>query len=59
MIGLSGPVKSVLSGFALAVGGLSVYNLSQRPTTQTVQGVDNTTLVVIAAATAFIIWMRK
>lgn len=59
MFGLTGPVKAAISGVAVGIGGISLYNISQRPTTQTVQGIDNTTLIVIAAATAFIIWLRK
>jgi len=57
MLGLSAPVKSALAGGLLAMAGLATYNLTSRPTNQTVQGVDNTTLVMLAGAAAFVVWM--
>lgn len=47
-------MSGVVKGNALILGtgllGLTAYNYFQRPTTQTVQGIDNTTLMWVAGA---------
>lgn len=47
-------MTGVVKGNALILGtgllGLTAYNYFQQPTSQTVQGVDNTTIMWIAAA---------
>lgn len=58
-LGISGPVwGAIASGFA-TIAGLGVYNMTSRPTTQTVQGIDNATLVVIAAAITLVAFWNR
>ena len=58
MLGLSAPMRGIISGVLATAAGFSVYNLSQRPTTQTIEGVDNTTLIAIAGVAALFIWFN-
>lgn len=50
---MSQPVRAAIGGVLAAFAGLGFYNFTSRPTTQTVQGIDNTTLMVIAGVAAF------
>ena len=59
MLGLGAPQKGIIGGVLATFVGLGVYNYTQRPTTQTVQGIDNLTLVAIAGAIAFVVWSRN
>jgi hypothetical protein len=56
---MSGPVAASIQGVIAAFGGLTIYNLSQRPTTQTIEGVDNTTLLAFAAVGGLFIWLNS
>jgi hypothetical protein len=58
MLGLSGPVRAAIVATLATLGGLSVYNISQRPTTQTIAGVSNSTLMAVAAAVVLVIYLR-
>jgi len=53
------PVRAALGSVLATFAGLGFYNYTSRPTTQTVQGIDNTTLMVIAGAAAFVIYVTK
>ncbi len=59
MFGLSGPVRIAIASVATAFAGMSVYNLTQRPTTQTVQGISNEVLIAGAAAIVLVMYLRR
>ena len=53
------PVRAALGSVFATFAGLSLYNYTSRPTTQTVQGIDNTTLMVIAGVAALGLWWSR
>lgn len=59
MFSLSGPVKAAVGGVLATFAGMTAYNLSSRPTTQTVQGIDNTTLLAGLAVAGLFIFINR
>ena len=55
----SAPVRAAIGGVIAAFAGLAGYNLTTRPTTQTVQGIDNMTLMVVAGVAALIVFWNR
>lgn len=45
--------------FLTAIGGISVFNYFRNPDTQSIQGIDNRTIMVIAVAGVIGIWLTR